>query len=248
MSDYSVTGEGIPQLRETGSPDSSEGRINIWVIDINSQLPVLASYVQILTAEEMSYAARFHQKKDAQQFIITRAILKILLADTLTVEPREIHITQAKNKKPVLAEHQEIHFNVSHSDNQAVIAIARQRIGIDVEFVKPNFDYQSVADYTFSDEESDYLKQSASPRQEFFRLWTRKEAFLKGMGSGLINELNTISCMPEGDKIPVKINGLTSNWELTTIDINSGYIMSIAFEPSAAGNQIFLFDFSQAAL
>lgn len=245
---YRLHGERIPPLQDKRSSEEFEGLINIWTIDIKGQLPFLANYEQLLTPAERSHAARFHQPKDAQQYIITRAILRILLAEILSLQPREIEITTNENKKPVILDLNEIHFNVSHSDNQAVIAIAKQRIGIDVEFVKPRFDYLSVAEYAFSDEESDHLKRSTNPHQDFFRLWTRKEAYLKGMGTGLVNELKTISCTGTGIEVPVTVNGLISKWAVKSFALNSEYIMSIAYERSAYENQIFLFDFSQAAL
>jgi 4'-phosphopantetheinyl transferase len=230
------------------SPDGYEDQISIWRIDLSSQLPALPQLQQLLSSGEKAHAARFHQQKDAQQFILTRAILRILLADRLLVQPGEVAIMVSENKKPVLANHHRVHFNVSHSDNQAVIAIAKQRIGIDVEFIKPGFDYHSIVEYAFSDAEADHLVQSDHPHQEFFRLWTRKEAFLKGLGAGLINDLKKISCMDAMNKIPASITGVNTDWQVKTSDRDPAYIISVAFEVIDSSDQIFLFDFSQAAL
>lgn len=233
---------------ENRSPETAEGFINIWTIDIQTLLPALPQLEQVLSPAEKEHAARFHQKKDAQQYILTRSILRILLAETLSLQPPEIDIVTTDYKKPVLSNNNSIHFNVSHSENLAVIAIAHQRIGIDVEFLKPGFEYHTVAAYAFSDAELDHLAKSTDPQQEFFRLWTRKEAFLKGLGAGLINELKLISCLDAANAIPAVIEGINADWELRTLSLSPGYIMSIAFERLSAANQIFLFDFSQAAL
>jgi 4'-phosphopantetheinyl transferase len=233
---------------ESRSPDRSEGVINIWTIDINSQLPVLPLLRQILSPSEIAHAARFHQEKDAQQYIVTRAVLRILLADTLAVQPQDIEIITSANKKPVLARQHEIHFNVSHSGNQAVIAIAGQAVGVDVEWLQPAFEYQSVAEYAFSDRERVQLRSSKNPYREFFSLWTRKEAFLKGLGEGLINDMQLLSCMYGRNEIPPAIGDITGDWEVKTAALGPEYTMSLAFERSPLSNQIFLFDFSHAAL
>lgn len=248
MAGYDLYCGNIDLHAGTWLPGEYENGIIVWSIDISAQLPALPQLQQYLSPEENTRASRFHQHKDRQQFIITRAILRILLANTLGLQPREVTINTAENKKPVLANHRQVHFNVSHSDNQAVIAIAKQRIGIDVEFLQPDFDYHSVVEYAFSDAEADHLIKSDHPQKEFFRLWTRKEAFLKGLGAGLIDDLKKISCMDAMNKIPASITGVTTDWQVKTLNLNPAYIVSVAFERNYPSDQIFLFDFSQAAL
>jgi len=228
------------------SPDRSEGMINIWTIDINALLPGLAGLKQLLNQEEIARAARFNQEKDAQQFIITRAALRILLADALALDPKQIDITAAQNKKPFLATYNGVHFNVSHSANRAVIAIAKQAVGIDVEFLKTGFEYQSIAEYAFSETESVHLQKSNHPHLDFFRLWTRKEAFLKGLGTGLIDDLKLISCIAASNEIPAVIGTVSCDWEVNTLVLGPAYILSIAFERAFSFHQVNLFDFSHA--
>jgi 4'-phosphopantetheinyl transferase len=230
------------------SPDRSEGVINIWTIDIDSLLPGLAGLKQLLNKEEVARAARFHQEKDAQQFIITRAVLRILLADALALDPKEIDIISAQNKKPFLAKYNEVHFNVSHSANRAVIAIAKQAVGIDVEFLKTGFEYQSIVEYAFSETEAVHLQKSNHPYLEFFRLWTRKEAFLKGLGKGLINDLKLISCIGASNEIPAVIGTVACDWEVSTLVLGPAYIMSIAFERAFSSKQVNLFNFPHAVV
>jgi 4'-phosphopantetheinyl transferase len=246
---YHLLCKDINLTPEPRSPQLSEGAIHVWIIEINSQLPVLHKLQQLLSSDEKAHAARFHQDKDAQQFIITRAILRILLADTLAVQPEDIHITTLGNKKPILAKNdKEVHFNVSHSGDRAIVAIANQAVGVDIEFLQAGFEYHSVAEYAFSDMEAASLRLSNDPVQEFFRLWTRKEAFLKGLGTGLINDLQLISCIDGNNEIPSVIEESTADWEVRTLMLSSTYTVSIAFERFSAAHQIFLFDFSHAAL
>ena len=248
MENYYLYCGDINLKADNRSPDRSEGVVNIWTIDINSLLPGLAGLKQLLNNEEIARTVRFNQEKDAQQFIITRAVLRILLADALVLDPKEIDIISAQNKKPFLAKNNEVHFNVSHSANRAVIAIAKQAVGIDVEFLKTGFEYQSIAEYAFSETESVHLQKSNHPYLDFFRLWTRKEAFLKGLGKGLINDLKLISCIEASNEIPPVIGTVACDWEVRTLVLGPAYMMSIAFERTFSFNQVNLFNFSHAAV
>jgi len=222
--------ENVDQLPDVRPADSSPGLINIWKLDILSQKPQFLQLEQLLNAEEKARAARFHQQKDAQQFTVTRAVLKILLADAASSAPENIKIMLSENNKPLIPENTGVHFNVSHSGDEAVIAIAKQPVGIDVEQMQTDFDYHSVAEYAFSEAESAQVQKSGHPRQEFFRIWTRKEAFLKGLGTGLINDLKLISCLDTPTKINPLIKGVTAGWNIKTLEFDQAYMMSIACE------------------
>lgn len=241
MANY-VCCENIDQLLPISSSDLSghDEQIRIWKIDIESQLHRMAGLESILTAEEKVIGARFHQKKDAQQFIITRAILRILLAEVIPCRPEEVKISNNTYNKPLLSDDKGVYFNISHSHHQAVVAIAKQEIGIDLEYIQPNFDYRSVAEFAFSDQESDSLSRYKNPLKEFFRLWTRKEAFLKGLGTGLINDLKLISCLDAKNVIPAQISGIKADWMIKTSELGMHYLMSIAYEQLSPGARIVL--------
>jgi len=219
------------------------GMINIWNIAVESQLRYITRLEGVLTPDEKAQAARFHQKKDALQFIVTRAVLRFLLADRLSCRPEEVDIiTAAEHHKPQLSGNTGIYFNISHSNQQAVIAIGNQEIGVDLEYIHPDFEYLSVAEFAFSRMESDNLLTHKDPRKEFFRLWTRKEAFLKGLGTGLINDLKLINCLDTENIIPAKVAGVKADWAVTTVQLDPDYLMSIAHERLSAVTQINLND------
>jgi 4'-phosphopantetheinyl transferase len=86
-----------------------------------------------------------------------------------------------------------LRFNASHSHELAVYAFVLEReIGVDVEYVKDDFQSEEIADHFFSASEVQTLM--ALPKDErtaaFFRCWTRKEAYIKAIGSGLSHPLD----------------------------------------------------------
>jgi 4'-phosphopantetheinyl transferase len=59
-------------------------------------------------------------------------------------------------------------------------------VGVDVETIKPDLDYAKLAQRFFSETENQWLRDCPEARRLrcFYRIWTRKEAWLKGKGGG----------------------------------------------------------------
>ena len=85
--------------------------------------------------------------------------------------------------KPLLAEFPGIHISLSHSRNVVACMISERPCGVDVEECQePDLD---IMKRVLSEVEIKKVKESASPDIIFARLWTRKEALYKLMGSRL---------------------------------------------------------------
>ena len=89
--------------------------------------------------------------------------------------------------KPFLADHPDIHFNISHCKNGIAVAVADQPIGIDIE------SYRQVSDallrYTMNEEEQHIIQTSEDPIRTFTEYWTKKEAVFKLRGTGITHDL-----------------------------------------------------------
>ncbi|MDF3036003.1 MAG: 4-phosphopantetheinyl transferase [Paucimonas sp.] len=88
-------------------------------------------------------------------------------------------------------------FNLSHSRDVLAIAICSAgEVGIDVEQLDSNViaDMTSIAQDYFSSEEQRLLAAvpAAQLAEEFFRIWTLKEAVLKAAGVGLFHPLSSL--------------------------------------------------------
>ena len=98
-----------------------------------------------------------------------------------------------ERRKPALAPEwggAAIRFNLSHADDLAVYAVARDReIGIDLECLRSDIDYAELATYSLSTDEAAAVRSLPQARQPaaFLAMWTRKEAYLKGQGVGLMS-------------------------------------------------------------
>ncbi len=112
--------------------------------------------------------------------------------------------------KPYLAEHPDIHFNISHCEAGAVCAVSDSAVGADIQDMRPFT--AETAKRVFSDEELLALTASSDRERMFARLWSRKEATLKMLGSGIAEDLRQV--------------GTLNNPAISTRDFNC-YVISV---------------------
>lgn len=95
--------------------------------------------------------------------------------------------------KLYLADSQDLYFNISHSQNAVVVAFSRHENGIDIEKIR-NIDL-NIAKHCFSIEENEYIRNSRKQLYSFWEIWTKKEAYLKYVGVGIVNRLKTFNVL-----------------------------------------------------
>ena len=82
------------------------------------------------------------------------------------------------------------HFSISHCKRGIAVAVSENPIGIDIEAIR-TFKPELMRK-TMSPTEQQRITSSATPDQEFIRLWTQKEAILKLQGTGIISDLHHV--------------------------------------------------------
>ena len=80
-----------------------------------------------------------------------------------------------------------VDFSISHCQRAIVVALDSQPIGVDVECFRDASD--SLLRKTMNVSEISQIKNAANPSIEFTRFWTQKEALLKMLGTGIVDEL-----------------------------------------------------------
>jgi 4'-phosphopantetheinyl transferase len=156
--------------------------VNLWHIDVPSWRPRVPSLRGLLAPDESARADRFKFEIDADRLVIARGVLRLLMGTFLQLPPERVAFSYSATGKPSV---EGLEFNVSHSGAVILIATHRHRIGVDVESVDQTIDVADIGRLCFTERERALLFNSISPTEEFFRLWTRKEAWLKAVGSGL---------------------------------------------------------------
>jgi len=149
----------------------------------------------VLDEAEKRRAAGVSDRSARQEFVKTRALLRLLLSKHTGQPVSSLRFATGASGKPVLLGSHGVHFNVSHSDGTALIAIASAEVGIDIECIDGSVDYPGVAESVFSRSEIEMLRNAPETRrgEVFFSIWTRKEAYLKATGAGFSSDLPKIS-------------------------------------------------------
>lgn len=179
--------------------------------------------LELLSAEEQEKAGRYPIAERRIVFVTARSVLRKLLAAKLGTSPEHVPIRIGERGKPYL-ENASVSFNVSHSGNWILIAIAEGReIGVDIEQINPKRPLERLADRFYHEEEKAELKARPSTKT-FFEIWTRKEAYLKLEGGGIDRELSSFSVW----------QSTPSGIYLSTIEAPAGYCAAIALRGTAA--------------
>ncbi|MDZ4261460.1 MAG: 4'-phosphopantetheinyl transferase superfamily protein [Pseudomonadota bacterium] len=175
--------------------------VHVWWASLDIDGNALNTCRALLSNEERPKVARFCAERDALHYIAVRGCLRLMLGRYLGVAPQQLAFVYGIHGKPRLRARggvQQLEFNLSHSGGIALCAVARQRrIGVDVERQRDIAEWLSIAQTYFAREELDSLA-SLSPADEvtrFIKLWTQKEAYIKGLGRGLSYPLQQF-CIP----------------------------------------------------
>lgn len=165
--------------------------LHVWRLDETAS----ARMAGFLSADETARALRFVSERDRQRFIVGRARLRQILARYMGVAPGAVTFAYGENGKPHLSHAGPApHFNLSHSADLAAAAVCWEcELGVDVEHIRPI--EPGVAERFFSASENAELAalQPADWLRGFFRCWTRKEAVVKALGVGLMQDITALS-------------------------------------------------------
>lgn len=209
----------------------STGDVHIWKGSLSQAQP-LSLFSQTLSSDELEKAQRAMNPKRRDQALLSRLMLREVLSHYLRCAPHELIFEKGPHGKPYLATaftDEPLFFNVSHSHERAVVIVSRNdEVGIDIERVQPRENLNRLSTRYFSpNEHAQFMALPESERlSSFYRIWTRKEAYIKGIGAGLTQSLSsfevsledvdsTVECLlsghsPESDQawsvFPLELN------------------------------------------
>jgi 4'-phosphopantetheinyl transferase len=161
--------------------------IEIYLVTLDVDPGLRASYEAMLTPDEREHAARFDFATEAERYVVRRGKLRELLGVQLDCEPCEVPLNFSGLGKPRI-KGSDLRFSLSHSGGVALYVFGRDaEIGCDIEWRRPELAREGLAERFFSDRELQSLR-AVPPScwvEAFFNCWTRKEAFVKALGLGV---------------------------------------------------------------
>lgn len=195
-----------------------------------SRLPGLR---RLLASDERARADRFRVPADADRYTIGRSVVRQLVGGVTGVAPGEIIFDYSRNGKPSVPG---VHFNVAHAGDAIVIALHQSPIGIDVERLDRPIDVTGLARVCLTDRERAALGPRPVTPEAFFRLWTRKEAWLKAVGVGLSCPLRDVDVSDAAAPIvgPGVVCEDAPPWRIVDLPAPPGYMAACAVADRAA--------------
>jgi 4'-phosphopantetheinyl transferase len=231
--------------------DLSTGAVHVWRISIDPGLHP-GPYWELLSLSEQRRASRFTHPDRQTAYVLAHGALRRILGGYEQVSPAELAFTTARFGKPALARAGpagRLEFNLSHSGDLALLAVARGRaVGVDVIQWKATTNCSALAERFFSPGERDTLRLLAGAPgkvvEGFFSAWSRKEAYLKATGYGLTRGLDhfDVSLAPgEPAALIADRNDpdAPSNWSMVSLAAGAGYSAALVAATPVAGIALF---------
>jgi 4'-phosphopantetheinyl transferase len=218
-------------------------------VELDQPDATLAELERLLSRDERERASRFRFLRDRNRFVASRGALRIALGNYLAKPAEAVAIGIAPKGKPRLAESEEsdLQFNISHSRNVALFGFAPGRdLGVDVEFINPEFPCASVAPTFCCERELGELcaLPANAMRACFFKIWTAKEARLKASGEGFFCEAKALDVRFEKNGA-ISIKPRTDPpWLMREIEIGESFAAAMAVSGSRVLLNFFEFPFS----
>jgi 4'-phosphopantetheinyl transferase len=221
------------------APDSP-ALLQVWRVYLPPAVKHFVKNLALLDVSEKRRADSFHFERDRQRFVASHAALRLILGQVLSVQPQDIAYALQPGGKPQLSgflSGSQIQFNLSHSGQWALIAVSTEdsqiSLGVDLEAFdlgsKPPVDVIP----SFSPGEQHALKDLEGQELTiaFYRCWTRKEALVKALGTGIGDGLAlfTVSVGEAAKLIDSQHPALEpAQWVMTSLDHAGAYAGALA--------------------
>ena len=176
----------------------------VFHVDLRPHADHEADSLAWLDATERRRLQRFRIPGPGRRFSLCRAALRAVLAGRLACRNEriafEVHDDRGKPFAMVDGVRAPISFNVSHSGDHGLIAVApRGRLGVDVEQRQPRRHMDLLIDTVFTEPERAVLTTAEGRDRTdlFLDFWTMKEALIKALGTGLSTDPATFEIPSE---------------------------------------------------
>lgn len=205
-----------------------EATVDLWVAPLDLPADGLDRLAASLSAGERRRAARYRSPADGRRFTAARGWLRHVLGAALGVEPAAVPVSEDAGKPRLPAGGPR--FNVSHSGELVVVAVAPFEVGVDVEHAGRR--WADVVALACAPEEVAALAAHAGDEREdgFLALWTAKEAYLKATGEGLaVDPRRVVVGRPApGRAAAVSVDGAPTGWWVRPVVPAGGYVGAVA--------------------
>lgn len=224
-------------MRSAGARPIERQEVEVWQFGLDAPQRPMDDVASCLSQDECERAARFRFEIHRRRWRAARIALRRILARHAGVTPAGLRFHCGSHGKPaLLPPHDQVHFNLTHSHDLGLLAIAPGPVGVDAEHIDRQTDFEALLRRVASQDEREVFSRCsvAEKRAAFFRLWTRKEAYIKGRGLGLSLPLSAITVPVTALSGPADIRVEAAwddgqPWRLWDIEVPPSHMASLAY-------------------
>ena len=206
----------------------------MWAVPVDEGAAAAARAAGTLSAAERARAGELVRPADRDLYLVAHVALRELLAGYVGVPPSEVALEPAacvrcgeRPGRPLLPGSPGLTVSLSHSAGLAVVAVATDPLGVDTESRDAGgADIDALTAYLHPEEQRVIAAHPPEERRlAFLRCWVRKEAYLKGRGIGLNEELDSsnVSAGANG-----RANEVVRGWRLAAVPAAETHLTAIA--------------------
>lgn len=229
----------LPPLPAALPPPTGPGPdgVRLWLVTTAAHEESAPRYAPlVLGPSELARAAEFRRPSDRATYLCAHVGLRRVLGNHLGIAPKTVPMARAPcprcgepHGRPVLPDGH-LHFSLSHCEGLSLIAVAADPVGVDVEAVPSVQTLVEAAEVVHPGESAELAALAPALRPAAFaRVWTRKEAYLKGLGIGLGADPST-EYVGAGER-----PAAPSGWLLADIAVPHGHWGAVAVRRRGAG-------------
>ena len=180
----------------TDAPELAEGEAHAWAVPLVVDDAAYEKCWGALSVDERKRADGFRFQNVRRAFIVAHGGLRSVLGQYLGQQARDVTYSFQRGSKPRIGseyESSQLHFNLSHSGNLAVVLVTKGcEVGVYVERLREVNQLENIALRYFHPTEVEAVLATAEDgrSEAFLRCWTAKEAALKAYGTGIVESLD----------------------------------------------------------
>lgn len=213
--------------------------IAVWRVALDDWSTLTPARLAWLDRAEHARAERFYGQSHAQRWRVAHVALREILADVTGQRPESLAFRETEHGKPELIGDSQLAFSLSRAVDVALIAVGGSApLGVDIEHISDAPDLADIAALHFASEELAQIdKLDENERvQAFFRCWTRKEAVVKAIGTGIGYDLKSfavsIDSIAPRMLRPPPVDGM--EWTIAEVPVSGPYAAALAVHQRAA--------------
>ncbi|SEN90097.1 4'-phosphopantetheinyl transferase family protein [Actinacidiphila rubida] len=227
--------ENGPGIRPRPSP----GEVAVWLltatareVEAGDRLSGVLSDVEQQRRDSLARAA------DRRLYVLAHVGLRVVLGDYLGLAPEQVELRRAPcplcgepHGRPEVAAAPPLHFSLSHSGTAALYAVAAAPVGADIESAGnlSATDWETLPVLHPAERAAVGRLPPADRRTALLHCWVHKEAYLKGLGTGLgVDPMSVLVGL--GSAFASPSHPRPPGWGLASVPSPRGYAGAVALQ------------------